>query len=494
MSWLWKSVSARAALSLRAAMPLHPAVSLYPPLSLRGAQRRSKLGRMRARSVRALLDRCFFVAALLALTLLAGAATGAHAATDIDFFFPVPVQGKLAVEMQKLIEQFDQSHPDIHVTAVYTGSYDDTNLKTRAAIQAGHPPGVVLMSANFIRDYYIRHNAIPLDRLIAKDGRTPEQFMAEFWPALKLDAMEAGHVYGVPFQNSTPLLYYSVDAFKDAGLDPDHPPVTWDDWVADLKKLTRRNGDQTTRWGLMFPSTYDYCGWLTSALAMSNGGDYYDTNYGGQVYYNTPTTIGAVGLIDAMVNRWHVMPPGVTDANTVTTAFFQGRTAMMLLSTGSLSFVRENMKTPYKVAFLPRRIVNAAPIGGGSLLIPAGNSPERQAAAWTLINWLVSPEIAAQWSQFTGYFAPRIAAYDLPEMKAYMARHPNAKVALEQLNVAGRGWFDTYDTVAVRKALEDGVQAILAGRTTPEKAMATAQRQADALLQPYVDQTVLKLP
>ena len=349
------------------------------------------------------------------------------------------------------------------------------------------------MSANFIREYYINHDAISLDPLIAKDGSTPEKYMAEFWPALKLNAMESGHVYGVPFQNSTPLLYYSVDAFKDAGLDPDHPPVTWDDWVADMKKLTKSSGGQTTRWGLMFPSTYDYCGWITSALAMANGGDYYNTNYGGEVYYDTPTTIGAVKLIDAMVNQWHVMPPEVTDANTVTTAFFQGRAAMMILSTGSLSFVRQNMKTPYKTAFLPRRVVNAAPIGGASLLIPNGNSPERQAAAWTLINWLVSPETAAHWSQFTGYFAPRIAAYDLPDMKSYMAEHPNAQVALEQLKYA-RGWFDTYDTVAVRKALEDGVQAILSGKTTPEKAMAAAQQQADALLKPYVDQTALKLP
>ena len=171
----------------------------------------------------------------------------------------------------------------------------------------------------------------------------------------------------------------------------------------------------------MFPGTYDYLGWITSGLAMSNGGEYYNTGYGGEVYYNAPTTIGAVKLIDAMVHKWHVMPEGVTDANAVTTAFFQGRTAMMVLSTGSLSFVRENMKTPYRMAFLPRALVNAAPIGGASLIIPSGNSPERQAAAWTLINWLVSPEIAGGWSRFTGYFAPRIAAYDLPEMKAYLA-------------------------------------------------------------------------
>ena len=86
----------------------------------------------------------------------------------------MPVQGKLAVEMQRLIEQFDKEHPDIHVTAVYTGSYDDTNLKTRAAIQAGHPPGAVIMSANFVREYVINNEAISLDPLIAKDGQTPD--------------------------------------------------------------------------------------------------------------------------------------------------------------------------------------------------------------------------------------------------------------------------------------------------------------------------------
>jgi sn-glycerol 3-phosphate transport system substrate-binding protein len=424
---------------------------------------------------------------------LALSCTTAYAATDIDLFFPVPVQGKLALEMQRLIEQFDQQHPDIHVTAVYTGSYDDTNLKTRAAIQAGHPPGAVIMSANFIREYAINNDAIPLDDLIARDNQTPAQFMAEFWPALKLNATEQGHVYGVPFQNSTPLLYYSVDAFKNAGLDPDKPPVTWQDWVDDLRKLAKHDGNATTRWGLMFPGTYDYLGWITSGFAMSNDGEYYNPGYGGEVYYTQPSTVGAVRLIDAFVHKWHVMPEGVTDANAVTTAFFQGRTGMMILSTGSLSFVRDNMKTPYRTAFLPRAMVNAAPIGGASLIIPRGNTPERQAAAWTLINWLVSPEIAGGWSRFTGYFAPRIAAYDLPDMKDYLAKYPDAKVALDQLAYA-RGWFATYNTVGVRKALEDGVQAVLSGKATPEAAMATAQKQADELMKPYVEQTALKLP
>jgi sn-glycerol 3-phosphate transport system substrate-binding protein len=433
-------------------------------------------------------------ATTMALALMIGTA---KAAVELDLFFPVPVQGKLANEMQRLIEQFDSGHPGIHVTAVYTGSYDDTNLKTRAAIQAGKSPGAVIMSANFVREYAINEDAIPLDDLIAQGvetrGETPAQYMDRFWPALKLNAMEQGHVYGVPFQNSTPLLYYSVDAFKEVDLDPDHPPATWQEWVDALRKLAKRDGDKTTRWGVMWPGTYDYLGWITSAFAMSNGGEYYNPGYGGEVFYAAPSTVGAVKLIDALIHKWHVMPEGVTDANAVTTAFFQGRTAMMVLSTGSLSFVRENMKTPYRVAFLPRQFVNAAPIGGASLIIPRDNSAERQAAAWTLINWLTSPEIAGAWSRFTGYFAPRIAAYDLPEMKTYLADHPDAKVALDQLAYA-RGWFATHNVVGVRKALEDGVQAVLSGKATPEAAMARAQAEAEALMKPYVEQTALKLP
>jgi sn-glycerol 3-phosphate transport system substrate-binding protein len=418
---------------------------------------------------------------------LAGAARAADA-TEIDLFFPVPVQGKLANEMKDLIDRFNNEHTGIKVTAVYTGSYDDTNLKTRAAIKAGKPPAAVIMSANFVREYVINNEVDPFDPLIEKDGKTPAAYMDNFWTALKPNAVVDGKVYGVPFQNSTPLLYYNVDAFNDAGLDPDHPPATWVEWVAAAKALTKPGGQ---RWGLMFPGTYDYCGWVTSGLVMANGGQYFNHDYGGEVYYNAPSALGALMLLDKMVNQVKAMPPGVSDANACTSAFFSGRLGMMVLSTGSLSFVRENMKAPYRVAFLPKSVRNAAPIGGASLILPKGNTPERQAAAWTLINWLTSPEIAGHWSRFTGYFAPRKAAYDLPEMKQYLQEHPDAKVALDQL-VHAVPWFDTYNTVAVRKAMEDSVQAILSAKMTPAEAAAAAQKSADELLRPYVEQTALK--
>lgn len=428
--------------------------------------------------------------AALALSLLSGAA---HAATEIDFFFPVPVQGKLANEMTRLVDTFNSKQAGVHVTAVYTGSYDDTNLKTRAAIEAGRPPAVVLMSANFIREYVINKQAIDLGELIAADGQTKSQFIAQFFPAVRENAMEADHVYGVPFQNSTPILYYNTDAFKEVGLDPNKPPVTWQEWVDDAKKLTRRDGNTITRSGLVIISNYDTLGWLVSGFTMSNGGEYYNRGYGGEVFYNTPSTIGAVQFMDDLVHKHHVMPEGVIDANAAANAFFSGRTAMMVHSTGALGFIRDNMRLPFKVAFVPRAQRFAVPVGGASLLIPTGNTPEREQAAWKLVRFLTSPTINGGWSRFTGYFAPVTAAYDLPEMREYIANNPDAKVAIDQLAYA-QPWFATFNTVGVRKALEDQVQAVLSGKVKVRDAMIRAQAAADAMLLPYVDQTALKLP
>jgi sn-glycerol 3-phosphate transport system substrate-binding protein len=426
-----------------------------------------------------------------AAAMFAFGSSSAEAATSIQMFFPVPVQGKLANEMQTLIDRFNKEHSDIAVTAVYTGSYDDTNLKTRAAIKAGKPPAVVIMSANFILEYVINGEAEPWDPLVAADNQTPDQFMDQFWPALHANAIIDGKIYGVPFQNSTPLLYYSVDAFKDAGLDPDHPPVTWADWIKDAQALTKRNGDDVQRWGFMLPGTYDYLGWITSALDMSNGGEFYNTGYGGEVYYNTPTMLGAVSLLHDMVFKYKVMPKGVTDANAVTNAFFAGDLGMAILSTGALSFVREGMKHPYKVAFIPKNMRNLVPIGGASLMMPKGLTDDQKKAGWTLAKWLTSPEIAGEWSRFTGYFAPNRHAYELDAMKTFLDQNPDAKVALDQLAYAGP-WFSTYNTVGVRKALEDQVQAVLSGDKQPQEAIEAAQKAADDLMRPYVEQTALK--
>lgn len=435
----------------------------------------------------------FLKSAALAVVISGPAFGLAHAETAIDYFFPVPVEGALAKEMTRIVNDFNKEHPEIKVTPVYTGSYDETSIKAHGAAKAGKPPAVVLMSANFINEYQVADEIEPLDDFAKSSGMSSDDYMNQFWPALHANARFAGKIWAVPFHNSTPLVYYNVNQFKEAGLDPEKFPKTWAEFTEAAKKLTKREGANVTRYGFMMPENYDFLGWTMEALSLSNGGQYFNSEYPGEVYYNTPTMLGAVTFVDDLIHKHKVMPEGVQDAKSVTTAFYAEQAAMMINSTGSLSAVRANAKFPYKVAFIPANVRNAVPIGGASLIMFKGLSDDQKKAAWTLISWLTTLQKSGEWSRFTGYFAPKKAAYDLPEMKDFLAQHEDAKVALDQLAYA-KPWFATIPTVPVRKALEDEVQAVINGKKSPKDAVIDAQKKADELLAPFVANTALKLP
>jgi sn-glycerol 3-phosphate transport system substrate-binding protein len=422
-------------------------------------------------------------AAAIALTSLP-----AWSQTKIDFFFPVPVDGKLAKELTRLTKVYNDSQKDVAVTPVYAGNYDDAKLKAQAAAKAGKPPAVALMSANYLLDLKLSGDLLSLEPMLKADGTTREKFLDDFWPALHANATVDGELYGVPYQNSTPLLYYNKDQFKEVGLDPEKPPQTWNELVADAKKLTKDG-----RWGFQVAGGYDYIGWIMQTLVMVNGGRFYNEEYGGEIYYDTASTLGAAQFVEDLIFKHKVMQQGVLDGGAVSSNFLAGKVSMMLLSTGSLSFVRENMKQAYGVGFVPKNVRNAVPIGGGSLVMFKGISDEQKQAGWKFIKWMTSAETLGGWSRFTGYFAPRKSSYDMPEEKEFIAKNPDAKVALDQLPFA-KPWIATYQTVAVRKALDDAMQAVMNGKLKAAQAVKDAQKSADELLKPYADQTALKLP
>jgi len=422
---------------------------------------------------------------LAALTLAIGfGAPQASAGTSIDFYFPVPVQGALAREMGEIVKTFNESHPDVVVNAAFTGSYDDTRLKAQAAFEAGKPPAVALVSANNVPDFVIADQIESIDGLLAAHHQDPKTFMDDFWPALRANATSDGTLYAIPFQNSTPILYINVNEFKEAGLDPDHPPATWTEFVAAAEKLTKRDGEKVTQYGFEMPGIYDYLGWITQTFAMSNGGLFFNPINPGEVYYDQPSTQGAVQFLGDLVAKHKVMPPGVVDPSQVSTDFFAGRAAMVMLSTGALTFIREGAKFPYKVAFVPRQRRNAAPIGGGSMVVFKTLTPEAREAAWTFVSYMTSAATLGRWSRATGYFSPRKSSYDMPEMKSFIDQHPDALVALNQLEYA-QPWLATYNVVAVRKALEDQMQAVLSGKQNAADAVRLAQKNANEIMKPY---------
>lgn len=426
----------------------------------------------------------------LAVTMMTAGAVSAK--ESIDFMFPAPVDGKLTMEMTRVIKEYNQSQNEVEVRGIFTGNYDTTKVKAEAAAKSGQPPALVIMSANFTADLAIKNEILPMDELFKYGDEKATPFLVDkFWPAMRQNAQVNGVTYAIPFHNSTPILYYNKDLFKKAGID--HPPADWAELLADSKKLTDSAKGQ---WGIMLPSTNDdYGGWILSALTRANGGNYYNADYPGEVYYNQPSTIGALKFWQNLVYRDNVMPAGVLNSKQISAAFFSGKLGMAMLSTGALGFMRENTRDfELGVAMLPKETRHAVTIGGASLVSFKGISDEQKKAAYRFLQYLVSPKVNGSWSRFTGYFSPRKDAYATPEMKDYLAGDPRAAIALDQLKYA-MPWYATYETVAVRQAMENQLGALMNdAKLTPEAAAAEAQKQADLIMKPYNQQTALRTP
>lgn len=408
----------------------------------------------------------------------------AQAATRIEFMFPAAVQGNLANQMQKIVDKFNHSHSDIHVNAVFSGGYGQTLTKSTSAARVGRPPAVALESANFIADLAINGMIQPLTPFITKTGLQPRQYMQRYWRALRANAQVNGTVYALPFQNSTPVLYYNKTLFKAAGLNSAKAPNNWAQWVKDAKRITNAKKGQ---WGLIIPSSNgSYLAWLLQALSMANGGQFYNTAFPGEVYLDQPSVVGAMRFWRDLAGRYGVMPRGVTDAKAGTAQFLSGKVGMIVLSTGALGYIRSHA-TRFKlgVAFVPGNVRRAVPIGGGSLVMFKKISARRRKAAWIFMQWMEKPAQLGRWSRFTGYFAPTKAAYQVPTMQTYLHQHPSASVALHQLKFA-KSWFAPYNVLEIRRGLVNNMQAVLTGRMKPAVAARRSQKQAQQILAPYV--------
>ena len=60
-----------------------------------------------------------------------------------------------------------------------------------------------------------------------------------------------GRMASMPFNSSTAVMWYSKDAFRKAGLDPDKPPATWPDVMAAAQAIKAKNAAEmpmTTSW------------------------------------------------------------------------------------------------------------------------------------------------------------------------------------------------------------------------------------------------------
>lgn len=289
-------------------------------------------------------------------------------------------------------------------------------------------------------------------------------------------------MWGIPFQRSTVVLYWNKQAFQQAGLNGDTPPANWQQVVDFGQKLVIRDGNAVKQWGIEIPSTpIGY--WTFQGIAATNG-SHLDNGKGTAVTFNTPANVEALTWLTDLAQKYQVSPKGAITWSTTPQDFIDGKTAMMVTTTGNLTTVRENAKFPFGVAMLPEKTQRGSPTGGGNLYLFNGTSPAQQQAAVTFMRWLSAPEQAARWSIATGYVATSPAAWETATMKEYAAKVPQATVAREQLKYS-QPELSTYNSVQIQELLNRAVEAAVTQGKTPAQALESAQKQANRLLQRY---------
>ncbi len=330
--------------------------------------------------------------------------------------------GKKAEAEAEIVKRFNESQTDVKVNFEYGGTYEETAQKLTAALPANQTPDVSVLSDVWWFKFYLANSLAPLNDFITAEGIDRSDYV----DSLIDEGYRQDQQWWMPFARSTPLFYYNVDMFAEAGLDG--PPATWSSLAEVAPQLVKKDGDTITQSAFAFGGTASYTSWLFQCMAWAFNGSYSDPEFNIRIAEE-----GAVNAAEylrrAIADGWTTSPDD-SEAD-----FSTGFTAAMMASTDSLGDITESAQVNFRTAFLPQEVGPGVCTGGAGLAILASSPAEKQEAAFKYIAFATSPEITSYWSQTTGYMPVRKSASVDPSMVDFFAQNPNFKTAVDQLAI-----------------------------------------------------------
>lgn len=387
--------------------------------------------------------------------------------------------------MTYLVDKFNaENEYGITVEAVYQGSYDDAINKLKSA-QIGN------MGADLVQIYDIGTRfmidsgwVIPMQEMIDASGYD----ISQIEPNIAAYYTTGDGLYSMPFNSSTPLLYYNKDMFEAAGIE--QVPTSFSE-IAEA-------GEKLKAAGCTEPIAISVYGWWFEQFMSKQGLDLVD-NGNGRDAAATSVVFDSNGGALNILNGWKqlydagVAPNvGRSGSDTATTDFTSGKAAMMFGSTASLKQVLQDSGDSFEVgtAYFPK--VNdsdegGVSIGGGSLWALNNNDETKAAATWRFIEFLISPESQAYWNAQTGYFPVTTAAAEQDTYKQNMEQYPQFQTAIDQLHDSAPQYAGALLSVfpESRQIVETEIEEMLSGGQTPEEAVQSIADQMNETIETY---------
>jgi len=294
---------------------------------------------------------------------------------------------------------FQKDNPNIKVN-VEVISYADKEAKYTTEIQAGTGPDLIHLHTYGLTAFIQNGYVLDITPFIEKEPKTSwgGNFMDQWYPETVALMQYKGKYYGLPSDYMSMVMFYNKDLFKEAGLDPANPPKTWDEFLADSKKLTRdrKSSGKTDTWGFGMVGVVDP-GWELrfTPILTSYGAKYLTPDFKCSTL-NSPEAKEAVRFWVGLVTPNQVVPPGVT-SQSVGNVRTQMANAQIAMKIGS-GWTMPIQKT-LKPVFDPEQALEAFPIP-----VKAGKTIEKPTTAWVSA-WMINkntkyPEQAWQLLKF----------------------------------------------------------------------------------------------
>lgn len=416
------------------------------------------------------------------------AMSAAQAVTEIQFWHSM--DGALGEQVNAIANQFNQSQKDYKVVPVYKGVYDESLSAAIAAYRSGNAPALVQVFEVGTATMMQARKAIkPVYQLMA-ETHTPFDEKA-FIPAISgyYSDFKTGHLISMPFNSSTPVMFYNRDAFKKAGL-PDVAPKTWPEVAAAAAKL-KASGMRcgyTTAWQ-GWVELENFSAWHNLPYASLENG------FGGTkavLKFNGPLQVKHIEFLAKMAKDGTFTYAGRKDE--ATSRFFTGDCGMLTGSSSSLANIRKNAKFNFGIGMMPyypdvKGVPQNAIIGGASLWVMGGKSATEYKGVAEFLKLVTSPQVMANWHQKTGYLPVVKAAYDLTSKSGFYEQNPGSDIAVRQMmnkppKSYTRGLRLGY-MPQIRTVVDEELEAVWNGQKTPKAALDSAVTRGDELLRRF---------
>ena len=239
--------------------------------------------------------------------------------------------------------------------------------------------------------------------------------------------------YIVPFNSSTPVLYYNKAIFERAGIEGEPALGTFNEILTAAQTVSDTLGADGIS-GIAAPGQFARWG-----LVMANDSDLINAT-SGEILLDAPNTIEAYQWMASLVHEHQVASAdGVTEEDNGRDAFLAGRVGMMFNSTGNYVGARQALGDDLGVLPMPCNKVCSVPIGGAGIGIMATAPQDVQDAAYDFVSYAASAEANAIWFAATGYLPINRNSAEQPVAAEALASQPGIDVAINSLpNAHGR--------------------------------------------------------